>query len=470
MSGLSCHVPAFVCRAVSSSRALWICLACTILMAAAGTSRAQSTITTQMLIGDAVNAEDLPKYTDVDEAIKRFLNRDVLAARTFLDTAKKKNAALPPVDLLMAKLYFLAGNAGMGRATLEKTANDNPEDPEPTLLLADQALQQQRLIEADALYDKALELTSKFNGAPKRKRNFEIRSRAGRAQVAKRRKNWDTAAKDFRTLLQLDPDNAMGHFLLGQTLFSQQQDAEGYKEFVTAKSKEKNLPDPYVATALMYDELKNKDKAQQAFDRALANSKSDPNTIVPYVRWLIKQGGSANLSKAEQLLSDARKANPGDLNLLILSGVVARMEKKMKPAEDYFVEALGIAPAQVDVINQLALLLIEQQPKEKRERARQFAAMSAQLNSQSADAQITFAWVLYQLGLLADANQALQTGLQQGNPGPDSSYLVARILVDQNKPDAAKQILKVALEAETPTIFVYRQEAQSLYDKLTKGQ
>jgi Tfp pilus assembly protein PilF len=469
MIGLSHLVPASVCRAARSSRIVWVCGAFVLMVVANSTSRAQ-TITTQMLIGDAVNAESLAKYTDVDEAIKRFLNRDVLAARTFLDTAKKKDPTLPPVDLLMAKLYFLAGNAVAGRATLEKTANDNPEDPEPFLMLADQAMQQGRTIEADALYDKALALTSKFNGAPKRKRNFEIRSRAGRAQVAKRRKNWDVAGNDFKTLLSLDPDNAMAHYFLGQILFMQQQDQEGYKEFVTAKQKEKNLPDPYVATALMYDELKNKDKAQQAFDRALASSKTDVNTIVPYVRWLIKQGGSANLAKAETVLTDARKANPGDLNLLILSGVTARMNKKTKPAEDYFVEALGIAPANGDVINQLALLLIEQPAKEKRERARQFAAMSAQLNNQSADAQITFAWVLYQLGLVADADQALRSGLQLGNPSPDSSYLVARILVDQNKPEPAKQILKAALDADTPGIFVYKSDAQDLYNKLTAGK
>lgn len=468
MTGLSHLVPAFIRRAVRSSHVRSLCGAAALVLMATGASHAQ-TITTQMLIGDAVNAEEIAKYTDVDEAIKRFLNRDVLAAKTFLDTAKKKNPTLPPVDLLMSKLYFLAGNAVAGRATLEKTANDSPEDPEPFLMLADQAMQQGRTIEADALYDKALDLTTKFNGAPKRKRNFEIRARAGRAQVAKRRKNWDVAGNDFKTLIKLDPDNAMAHYFLGQVLFMQQQDGEGYKEFVTAKQKEKNLPDPYVATALMYDELKNRDKAQTAFDRALTAGKTDPNTITPYARWLIKQGGTANLAKVETLLADARKANAGDLNLLILSGVAARMNKKMKPAEDFFIEALGIAPANGDVINQLALLLIEQPAKEKRERARQFAAMSAQLNSQSADAQITFAWVLYQLGLVADADQALRSGLQLGNPSPDSSYLVAKILIDQNKVEPAKQILKAALDSETPGIFVYKSDAQSTYDKLTKG-
>jgi predicted Zn-dependent protease len=426
-----------------------------------------------MLIGDAVSSDSLAKYTDVDQAIKYFINRDVLAARQFLEAAKKKDPQLPPVDLLLAKMYFAGGNADAGRISLEKTAVDNPDDPEPALLLAEQALAQNRVIEADALYARALELTSKFNGAAKRKRNFEIRARAGRASVAQRRKNWDTAVSDLQALLKLDPDNAVAHYRLGQTLFMQNKFEDGYKQFQDAKTKDKNLPDADVATALMYDQLKVDDKAaksQRFFERAMAGpNKSDPATVTAYAQWLIKQGTQQTLAKAEGLLAAARKDNPGNLNLLILSGVAARMGKKMKPAEDYFIEALGIAPANSDVINQLALLLIEQPDKSKQERALQFAGMNAQINNRNADAQITLAWVLYQLGRVADAEQALRQGLNLGNPSPDSSYLVAKILMDQNKNDAAKQLLKGALDQESPGIFVYRQDAQAALDKLNKS-
>ncbi len=471
MSSLSCRVPSGVCRMGLPARAALICGLWTLFMAGgAGKAQAQ-TITTQMLIGDAVSTDSLAKYTDIDQAIKYFINRDVLASRQFLEAAKKKDPALPPVDLLLAKMYFLGGNANAGRSALEKTATDTPDDPEPGLLLADQALGQGRIIEADALYARALELTSKFNGAAKRKRNFEIRARAGRASVAQRRKNWDTAVSDLQALIKLDPDNAVAHYRLGQTLFMQNKYQEGYAEFKDAKSKDKNLPDADVATALMYDQIKIADKTaktQQFFDRAMTTSKTDPATVTAYAQWLIKQATPQTLPKAEALLADARKANPGNLNLLILSGVAARMGKKMKPAEDYFIEALGIAPANSDVINQLGLLLIEQADQGKRERALQFAGMNAQINSQNSDAQITLAWVLYQLGRVADAEGALRQGLNLGNPSPDSSYLVARILIDQNKNEPAKQLLKGALEQESPGIFIYRQDAQAAYDKLNK--
>ena len=427
-----------------------------------GGRAAQAQLTTQVLIGDAVS-EVGTRYGDVDEAIKRFTNRDVLAARQFLESAKKKDANLPPVELLLAKMYFISGNAQAGRTSLEKTALDNPDDPEAFLILADQAMQQGRFIEADALYDKGLALTTKFSGNAKRKRNFDISSRSGRAAIAARRKNWDLAIADLKALLQTDPDNAGAHARLGQSLFMQKQYKPGYDEFVLAKKANKEGLEPYVAAALMYDQLKMPAETQQAFDRALAANKTDPSTLTAYAQWLIKTG---SVDKAEAILADARKANPGNLNLLILSGVAARMAKKMKPAEDYFIEALGIAPANGDVINQLALLLIEQSDQAKRARALQFASMSAQLNAQSPDAQITLAWVLYQLARTADAEAALRAGLQLSNPSPDSSYLVAKILVEQNRADAAKQLLTAALDSDSPGIFIYKNDAKALLGTL----
>ncbi len=433
-------------------------------LAVFGISRAtHAQITTKALIEDSVSPDSIAKYTEIDEAIKRFSNRDVLAARQFLDAAKKKDAKLPPVDLLLAKLYFLAGNAQAGRISLEKTALETPGDPEAYLILADQAMQQGRTIEADALYDKALSLVAKFTGNDKRKRNFEIRARSGRAGVAQRRKDWESAIADLKALLQTDPENAAAHYRLGQCLFMQQQFRPGLDEFTAAKKADKNLPDPFVASALMFDQLKKSSETQQAFERAYAANKTDPATLTAYSQWLIKTGA---VDKAEGMLAQARKDNPGNLNLLILSGVAARMTKKMKPAEDYFIEALGIAPANGDVINQLALLLIEQNDPSKRERALQFASMSAQLNSQNADAQITLAWVLYQLGRQGEAEQALRNGLQLGNLSPDSSYLVAKILHEQNRPDTAKQILTSALDNDSPGIFIYRKDAQALLDSI----
>jgi Tfp pilus assembly protein PilF len=437
------------------------------------TRPAAAQVTTQMLIGDAVSEQVGTRYPDVDKAIQRFTNRDFLGARLLLEDAKRKDATLPPTDLTLAKLYFLSGDEAAGRNALEATVSTSPNDPEVFLILADTAMRQARSIEGEALYDKALQLTEKFAENPKRKRNFEIRARNGRAAVAERRRNWAGAVADLRALLKVDPDNATAHYRLGAALFMQAKTGPdfkaGYDEFVAAKKldKDKTIPNPYVSTALWYDQLGKKTEAQTAFERAVAEDRANPNTMASYAQWLIKTG---SVEKAEAALAEARKANPSSLEILILSGVAARMAKKMKPAEDYFLQALSVSPSNGAVLNQLALLLVDQADKDKQDRALQYALINSKLVAQSSEAQVTLSWVLYQLGRLAEADAAFRDGLRlgMGNLTPDSSYLVAKMLVDQNRADMAKQILTSALDNDSQGIFVNRQDAQALLATLDK--
>lgn len=438
----------------------------------AGSAAAQ--MTQQMLIGDAVS-ETGSKYTEVDQAIQRFTNRDVPGARLLLEAAKRKDPTLPPVDVTLAKMYFLTNNAAGGRASLERASMENPTDPEPTIILAEQAVQQGRFIEAEALYDRAMALIEKFNENPKRKRNFQIATRGGRAGIYERRRDWTVAESDLRELISIDPDNAGAHYRLGRALFMQKKYPDGYKEFETARDKDTNktLPSPDVSAALMYDQLAQaaegseagefQKKAQQFFDRALSGNKNDPATLVAYGQWLIKNG---KIEQADAVLAEARKANPEVLNILVLSGITARMKKDLKPAEDLFMEALRISPANTDTLNQLALLLIDQADPGKRQRALEFAGINSRLNNESADAQVTLAWVLYQLNRNAEAEQALRNGIQMGsNLSPDSRYLVAKMLTDRN-PTAAKQLLQEALDNDNGLIFVNRQEAKAMLDSM----
>src|SRR4051812_14326386 len=110
MGVLSCRVPAPAFFASNRGYVALMCAAMAAVTSVPSHAHGQA-ITTTMLIGDAVDTTAIAQYTDIDEAIKRFINRDVLAARQFLESAKKKNPGLPPVDLLLAKMYFLGGNA-----------------------------------------------------------------------------------------------------------------------------------------------------------------------------------------------------------------------------------------------------------------------------------------------------------------------------------------------------------------------
>jgi hypothetical protein len=96
----------------------------------------------------------------------------------------------------------------------------------------------------------------------------------------------------------------------------------------------------------------------------------------------------------------------------------------------------------------------------------QFALINSRLNAESPDTQVTLAWILYQLGKGREAEAALVKASQLGTPSQDSNYLVGKIFAEQNRPEQAKQVLKMAMEMNAPGIFIYRKEADALLKSL----
>ena len=342
-------------------------LALSALLAIAAPADAQSDaaapagrLTPEALIGDSVSNVNDARYSAVAEAIQRYRNRDQIGARAFLEQAVQKNPKLPPVGVLMAKMQLLAGNSKAVRPALEQAVQeDSANDPEPFLLLAEEALSGQRTIEADALFDKAVALIDGYNTNAKRKRQFQIRGYRGSAIIAQRRKNWEKAEADLRKWLEQDPENASAWQSLGNVLFKYQQDAkdrEGFDAFNKAKSLNDTLPSPYVSAALLYSSNGKTARAMEAFEKAFRESGSDKTTLISYAQALVKAG---QLDKAESVLKKARAAAADSDSVWLLSGVASRMAGDLKGAEQHLMRALALAPSNRDVLNQLALTLIE---------------------------------------------------------------------------------------------------------------
>lgn len=460
---------------VSQAVGRWsaLALASVALAIASDNAMAQAPITSEMLIGDAVTDPEAQRYSDIAEAIKRYNNNDALGAKQFLETAKRKDDRLPPVNLMMAKLYFLSNQSAAGLQSLEATARDDASDPEPYLLLADQAITQAQAVQASALYDKGIELTEKYDANPRRKRKFQIRGYAGRAAVLQRWQDWKGAEADLRKWIEADSEDANAQNRLGYVLFMQGREKEGYDAFTKSKALNKDLPSPYVSAASMYQRLANvpensekkseyESKARQSFERAYGEDKNNETTLIAYAEWLIRTG---NLEQAATVLAGARQAQPGSHEIMLLSGVLAQMTGKNDDAAKFYNQTLALAPGNRDASNQLALLLIGNASDEDKVRAEQIARINQQLNQNNADVNITLAWVLRQRNKGAEANQAFQNGLRLGTLSADSNLLVAKLLAEQNRKDMALTLLENALKEEQG-IFVNRTEAEALIDSL----
>ena len=414
------------------------------------------------LIGNSVSDPDSIRYNDVAEAIKRFENRDQLSARTFLERAMLKDDTLPPVGVMMAKLHLLAGNSQGVRPALEQAVlEDSKDDPEPYLLLAEQALVGNRSIEAEALFEKADSLIEKFNKNPKRKRRFNIRVSNGMAIIAERREQWDKAMTYIDKWLQEDPEDASALTRKGQLLFMLDKEKEGFEAFQAARKINSELQSPYITAAMMYGRKGEDSKAKEAFKKAFSESSDDERTIIAYTQALMKDG---DFEAAEKVFAEASKKLPKEANIWLLRGVNARMLGDLETAESHLMKAQGIAPSNRDVLNQLALLLIDSEESASLRRALSFANMNAQMNSDNPDVNITLAWALYKNGQMQQANAAVQKAVR-GAMSADGQYLLAKMLILNDKKSDAKRLLEAALQSKAG-IFVQRKEAEELLETL----
>ncbi len=445
---------------VIGSLTLLICL--TILTHESAAQTGKRTITPQALIGNSVSDPDSIRYNDVAEAIKRFENRDQLSARTFLERAIQKDDALPPVGVMMAKLHLLAGNSQGVRPALEAAVlDDSKDDPEPYLLLAEQALVGNRSIEAEALFEKADKLIEGFNKNPKRKRRFEIRINNGMAIIAERREQWETAMSYIESWLEADPEDTSALTRKGQLLFMLDKEKEGFASFQAAQKINSELPSPYITAAMMYGRKGESSKAKEAFKKAYSEASDDERTIVAYAQALMKD---SDFDAAEDIFAKASKDLPKAANLWLLRGVNERMRGNLDVAESHLMKAQGIAPSNRDVLNQLALLLVDSEESESLKRALSFAGMNGQMNPDNPDVNITLAWALYKNGQPQQANAAVQKAIR-GAMSADGQFLLAKMLVLNDKKSDAKRLLEAALESKAG-IFVQRKEAEELLSTL----
>jgi tetratricopeptide (TPR) repeat protein len=448
-----------VCRGLS-----WAVLAL-LLVVVVSTRPVQAQITAQSLIGKAVSDDSMNK--EITNAIGRFRDRDIDGCRALLERAKSNNPKLPPPGVMMATLWLSVNQLGPARAELEDTVVKFSADPEAYLMLGDLAFQERRITEADVLFSKATGLTEAFTENPKRKRDFDIRCSAGSAAVAEARRQWETAQKQLAAWLQLDPDNASAHQRMGIVLFNLGKEVESLAEFREARKLDEKAIQPELALARLYDDAKKRDTAKKLIEQAIKASPNDAAVQLAAAQWYL---GQNDLETAKQGAEAALKLDARSLEAKVVRGAIARVARDYKTAEKFFNDAHVQSPGNFPASNSLALVLIESDDKDARQRSMEMAeanvAMHRENSPQQVNALTTLAWVYYKLGRREDAEKILAQITQNNLLTTDGAYYVAKLLADRGEKDRAQKILEQVLENEP--MFATRPDAVDLLAKLKK--
>ena len=442
----------------------WACLLVVGFAAVRG-GVAHAQVTAQTLIGKAVSDDSQNK--EINNAISRFRDRDIDGCRAVLERARSNNAKLPPPGVMMATLWLSVNQLGPARGELEDTAVKFAADPEPYLMLGDLAFQDRRITDAAVLFEKATALTAAFTENAKRKRDFDIRCHAGSAAVAEARRLWEQAQKHLQGWLDLDPDNASARQRMGIVLFNLGKEQESLAQFKEARKLDEKALQPELALARLYDDAKKRDTAKKLIEAAIKAAPSDPVVLLASAQWYL---GQNDLETAKITADNALKLDPKSLDGKIVRGAIARVARDYRTAEKFFNEAHVQSPGNFPASNSLALVLIESDDKDSRQRALEMAeanvAMHRENSPQQVNALTTLAWVYYKLGRREDAEKILAQITQNNALTTDGAYYVAKLLSDRGEKDRARKILEEVLANEP--MFATRPDAVDLLAKLKK--
>ena len=293
-------------------------------------STAAAPLTVEALIGQAVSDSGGPQYQDVADAIVRFQNGDVAAARDLLKRARKKNNKLPPAEVLLARMWLAAGQLNNARTELENAAKAYPNDPDSYLTFGEMALADRRVTDAESLFLRAKGLADSYSENQKRQRNFQIRANAGLASVAEAHEQYDAMSQFLKAWLQLDSDSAAAHQALGRAFFKQGDDKSAYEEFKTAATKDPEANNPDIAMAFLYEQAKKTGQAEKFISAAVKKNPNNLKVQMEAAGWAFQTN---HMSDAQSYADAAMKIDPKSIDAMILRAKIARVTGDIKTAE-----------------------------------------------------------------------------------------------------------------------------------------
>jgi tetratricopeptide (TPR) repeat protein len=286
--------------------------------------------------------------------------------------------------------------------------------------------------------------------------------------VAEARKQWPVAEKHLRSWIQLDPDNASGHQRMGIVLFQLDKPDEALLQFKEARKLDEKAVYPELALARLYDDAKNRDAARKLIEQAVKLAPQDVAVQLASAQWYL---GANDVAAATASADKALKLDPKSLDAKIVRGTIARIARDYKQAETFLNDAHVQSPGNFPASNSLALVLVENEAKESRQRALEMAEANAALHRENSPNQVgaltTLAWVYYKLGRREDAEKILTQISQSNRLTTDGAFYVARILSDRGEKDRARKILEEVLANDA--MFATRADANDLLTTLKKA-
>lgn len=450
-----------------------VAVACLSIPVNAQTAQPQaSQLSAETLLSSAVEQVG-PQHRDVGLAIEEFRKGAFLEARNLLKEAIKKDPALPPDGVMMARMLFTANQLPLARQELERVITESPTDPEPYLIFGELAFQQRHFADAELAFRKAYDLIQKYTANPYRKGTMRVRALSGMAGVAENREDWTNAAKFLAEIVKSDSSNVGQTTRLARALFEQDQqigdgkdqERQAYELLIGLWEKDKvNVRRPEITMGSMYQSKGEKNITAKLMKTASDQDTQGLQTQLTVARWAL---GTGDMALAQACTDRAQKIAPDSVEAKLIAGLTARYKRDFQTARATLEAAHLQSPSNLAALLQLAVVLVEGD-EEAKKTALEYSQVASRIypdlsEATGREAAVTSAWILYNQGRIREAQMVLQKALAGGAVSAESSYYAAKIL-HQTNADVAKQLLGTALKGDG--VFPARPDAESLLQSL----
>ena len=402
-----------------------------------------------------------PREQDAADALSLFKAGDFNVSLNLWKEVVKKNPDMPPAQVIMAGLYLRSGMIQEAKLALDLAIMDAPDDPETYFLQANVAMREGDVDKADSLLEKAEGLLAAFDKSANRKEALQFRIDLDLARVAATRKDWAVAQKQFEKCLIRDAKNTGIRQRLAYCLF-RQQDAEGALEKLREVAGDNpTMITPEAALAQFYGRVNDQVNAKKWMKAAVTAAPKNLKTRLAAGQFALESG---KLSEALRHAIAATQIDSSSVEAKLFRALTALYQHDFMTAESILDGVLKKSPQNVVATNNLALALIVQDDEAKSRRALELAEANAEQFPKWPEIVSTYAIVLYKLGRLDDAEEAVLAAKSIASTDGDTAYLLARIAIDRGDKDKARQLLETVLSGGKA--FMFQPDAEELLEEL----
>ncbi len=285
----------------------------------------------------------------------------------------------------LGSIFVRAGQDEKAIPYYEKLVEMNPESPDAMISLGAIFRRLKRYEDSVNILHKAQEISS---GSPTINYNLGF--------TYKEMGDYDDAIDSFESVIAQNPDDVLAHNHLGSIYFSKKEYDKSVSAYKKGLQVDQNHPILNYNLAHVYEEIKNYPDAVRSYEVALKTRPGWLDAIRDFSELLIH---CQETKQAQELVEQSIKLHPDDVELLcilgriylnqfdydnatktyrraetlrqndigILVGLSKSLEKGMKidEAMDKILDAVDIAPEDLDVCKQYAHVLLSAQRYEK---------------------------------------------------------------------------------------------------------